>query len=370
MPQAEALCLLEQALLKQATGLVRFSAALSISLWASATGGDVTPGAAKVTRILIEEQAYSRLEHQLRAIRADLEFILMKGGGLLYLNEQLITTAAAKPDVAWLNVGLVRANLGQHYVQAVLTAGTVKWVQTYNAGLDQPFYQAMLDQGIRISASSAQAIAIAEYVIANILACYQGVFTRRRYQQAHQWQKTVFKELWHTRWLLVGFGNIGQAVAQRLRAFECEVIAVRRSDQAHALADQVITLGQMAEYLPQVDGVVIACPLTDETAGLVNETFFQQLKPGAALVNIARGKIVDEAALIDALRRGIVEQAILDVFDPEPLPSDSPLWEMDNVLISPHSSNAGENTPLRGDLLFLENLRHYLANEPLLNEAK
>lgn len=318
-----------------------------------------------MTRILIEEQAYFRLESQLRDIDTALTFILMKPDGQLYLHGQPITIEAAKPDVSWLNVGLVRANLAQQYVQTVLATGTVQWLQTYNAGLDQPFYQTMFDQGIRISASSAQAIAIAEYVIANILACYQDVFARRRYQQAHQWQKTVFKELWHSRWLLCGFGNIGQALAQRLRAFECEVIAVRRSGEAHALADQVITPAQMADHLPRVDGVVIACPLTDETTGLVNEASFQRLKPGATLVNIARGKIVDESALIDALKQGIVGQAILDVFDPEPLPPANPLWEMENVLISPHSSNAGENTPLRGDLLFLENLRRFLTHEDL-----
>ena len=322
-----------------------------------------------MTRILIEGQAYYRLESQMSAIDPELKFILMQSDGQLYLDGQPISVDAAKPDVAWLNVGLVRANLGQQYVQTVLATGTVKWLQTYNAGLDQPFYQKMFDQGIRISASSAQAIAIAEYIIANILACYQDVFERRHYQQAHQWQKTVFKELWHTRWLLIGFGNIGQAVAQRLRAFACEIIAVRRSGQAHVLADQVITLEQMAVHLPQVDGVIVACPLTDETTGLVDEEFFQQLKPGATLVNIARGKIVDETALIDALTRGTVGQAILDVFDPEPLPADSPLWDLDNVVITPHSSNAGENTPLRGDLLFLENLRRFLAHEPLLNEA-
>ena len=322
-----------------------------------------------MTRILIDEQAHARLKRQLQAIEADLTFILMKADGLLYLDGKPIALDAAQPEVAWLNVGVARANLTQPYVQAVLAAGTVKWLQTFNAGLDQPFYQAMLDQGIRIAASSAQAIAIAEYIIANILACYQDVFARRAYQQAHQWQRTVFKELWHTRWLLVGFGNIGQAVAQRLRAFECEVVAVRRSGQAHPLANEVITLAQLADHLPQVDGVILACPLTEETTGLVNAAFFQCLKPGATLVNIARGKIVDEPALIDALHRGVVAQAILDVFDPEPLPADSPLWDLENVLISPHSSNAGENTPLRGDLLFLENLRRYLAHEPLLNEA-
>lgn len=323
-----------------------------------------------MTTILIEEEAYQRLEGQLSAIDADLSFILMKPDGHLYLHGQRITVEAAKPDVAWLNVGLMRANLVQPYIQAVLATGTVKWLQTFNAGLDKPFYQDIFDQGIRISASSAQAIAIAEYVIANVLACYQGLFERRRYQQAHQWQKTVFQELWHTNWLLIGFGNIGQEIAQRLRAFECQIVAVRRSGQEHPLADQVITLEQLADHLPQADGVVIACPLTNETRGLVNEAFFQHVKPGATLVNIARGQIVDESALIDALNRGIVAQAILDVFDPEPLPPNNPLWDMENVLLSPHSSNAGKNTPLRGDLLFLENLRRFLSSKPLLNEVQ
>lgn len=320
-------------------------------------------------RILIEEKAFDRLEDQLREIDADLQFIVMRADGLLYFDDLPISIDAAKPDVAWLNVGLVRANLAQTYVQAVLSADTVKWLQTYNAGLDQPFYQSMFEQGIRISASSAQAIAIAEYVIANVLACYQNVFERRRYQHARQWQKTVSKELWHTRWLLYGFGNIGQAVAQRLRSFECQIIAVRRSGQEHPLADEVIAPEELFEHLPAVDGVVLACPLTSETTGVVNEAFFQALKPGATVVNVARGKIIDQPALMKALNQGIVAQAILDVFDPEPLPSDSPLWDRENVLISPHSSNAGENTPLRGDLLFLDNLRRYLANEPLLNEA-
>ena len=319
--------------------------------------------------ILIEEQAFHRLETQFKTIDAELDFIIMKSDGLLYHNDQLVEVESAEPDIAWLNVGLLRANLAQQYIQTVLTTGTVKWLQTFNAGLDKPFYQTLFDHGIRISASSAQAIAIAEYVIGNILACYQGVFERKSYQQAHIWQRTVFKELWHTNWVLIGFGNIGQAVAQRLQAFECKVIAVRRSGQQHPLADQTITPEQLSQQLPHADGVVIACPLTNETEGLVNEAFFQQLKRGATVVNVARGKVVDQQALIAALNQGIVSHAILDVFEPEPLPSDNPLWNMENVLISPHSSNAGQNTPLRGDLLFLENLRRFLADEPLLNEA-
>lgn len=319
--------------------------------------------------ILIEEEAYLRLESDLKAIDADLVFIVMKPDGLLYRDGEVVEVNSAEPEIAWLNIGLLRSKQMHHYVETVLATGTVKWLQTFNAGLDKPFYQTLFDHGIRISASSAQAIAIAEYIIANVLVSYQAVFERKRHQDAHRWQRTVFKELWHTNWVLVGFGNIGQAVAHRLRGFECNIVAVRRSGQEHPLADEVVTPDQMATHLPVADGVILACPLTDETRGMVNDAFFQQLKPGATLVNVARGQVVEQAAMINALDKGIVSQAILDVFDPEPLPTDSPLWDMENVIITPHSSNAGINTPLRGDLLFLENLRRYLANDDLLNEA-
>jgi len=321
-----------------------------------------------MTTILLEAQTYRRLADQLNAIDPTLNFVLMEADGQLYANGQPVSLAEAQPQVAWLNVGLMRTDLAPAYIQAVLEAGTIKWLQSMHAGRDQDFYRQMAEQGIRISGSNAQAIAIAEYVIGNVLACYQQVFERRRFQQAHQWQRTISREIWRTTWLLVGFGNIGQAIAQRVRAFEANVSAVRRSGQAHPLANTVITLDQLPEHLPQADVVVIACPLTAETAGLANSDFFQQLKPGATFVNIARGKIVDEAALLDALQQGRVAEAILDVFDPEPLPPDSPLWDVKNILISPHSSNSGCNTPLRGDLLFLENLRRFLNNEPLLNE--
>ena len=322
-----------------------------------------------MTTILIQEQAYLRLKDDLNAISPTLEFVLMRDYGSLSANGRPITIAEAQPEVAWLNVGLARVNLTQPYVRAVLESGTVNWMQTFNAGLDHAFYQDILKQGIRISGSSAQAIAIAEYVIANVLAHYQGVFERKEHQKAHHWQRMGFKELWRTCWLLVGFGNIGQELAKRLRAFEVEVIGVRRSGQAHPLADVIITQNELAEYLPKADVVVIACALNDETKGLANRKFFQRMKPGTTFVNIARGQIVDDQALIEALNEGIVSQAILDVFDPEPLPPDNPFWDMKNVILTPHLSNSGSNTPLRGDLLFLENLRRYLANEPLLNEA-
>lgn len=319
--------------------------------------------------ILIEAQAFRRLVTELRAIDAALEFILMQPDGSLTFNGKNISASDGEPEIAWLNVGLAQAQMIQTYVKTVLSAGTIKWLQTFNSGLDHSFYENLFAAGIRISNSNAQAVSIAEYVIANLLAHYQNIWQRKTQQQNHRWQRSVFREIWGTRWLVIGFGNIGQALAQRLRAFECEVIGVRRTARAHPLAAQILTLAQLPDVLPTADVVVIACTLTEKTEGLADKRFFAQMKPEAVLVNVARGKIVDQPALIEALKGGLIQHAILDVFDPEPLPDKSPLWDMANVTVTGHTSNLGHNTALRGDLLFLENLRRYLADEPLLNEV-
>jgi phosphoglycerate dehydrogenase-like enzyme len=131
----------------------------------------------------------------------------------------------------------------------------------------------------------------------------------------------------------------------------------------------VITLDRLSEYLPQADVVILACALNEETRELADQAFFQKMKKNATFVNIARGKLVKQKDMIEALRSGTLSRAILDVFDPEPLEPDSPLWDMDQVIITPHSSNAGSGTHSRGDRLFLENLARFLEGRPLLNEA-
>jgi len=322
-----------------------------------------------MTTIFIEAQAFQRLEAELRSIEPPLAFVLMQPDGRLTLNGKSISVDDARPEIAWLNGGLARTRMIPTYVKAVLAAGTVKWLQTFNAGLDHAFYRDLFAAQIRISNSNAQAIPIAEYVIANVMAHFQNISQRKIQQQNHRWQRSVFREVWRSRWLLIGFGNIGQALAQRLRAFECKIIGVRRSAEAHPLADQIVPRAQLPEVLPTADVVVIACPLTEETRGLADRGFFERMNPEAVLVNIARGKVVDQPALIEVLKEGRIAHAILDVFDPEPLPENSPLWDMANVTVTSHTSHFGNNTELRGDLLFLENLSRYLAAEPLLNEV-
>lgn len=322
-----------------------------------------------MTTLLIEEKSYQRLKKEIKTIIPDLEVLLIGAGGTLSAENEKIEAATLKPDLAWLNIEILFSGVMEKFVRLVLEGGTVKWLQTFMAGLDFPFYGEMMRKGIRITRSNAQAIAIAEYVLANVMMQYQGVFDRKRHQTAHAWQVTGFRELWQTKWLIVGFGNIGQEISKRVRAFDCQVVGVRRSTHQHPLADTVITLDGLSEYLPQADVVVLACALNNETRELANRAFFQKMKKKATFVNIARGKLVNQKDMIEALRAGTPAWAILDVFDPEPLESDSPLWDMDNVVITPHSSNAGSGTHSRGDRLFLENLSRYLKGQPLLHEA-
>ncbi len=322
-----------------------------------------------MTTLLIEEKSYQRLKKEIKSISPDLEALLIGAEGRLSAENEKIDPTTLKPDFAWLNMEILFSGVMEKFVRLVLEGGTVKWLQTFMAGLDFPFYGEMMRKGIRVTRSNAQAIAIAEYVLANVMMQYQGVFDRKRHQAVHTWKVTGFRELWHTKWLIIGFGNIGQEIAKRLRAFDCEVVGVRRSANQHPLADTVITLDRLSEYLPQADVVVLACALNNETRELANRAFFQKMKKNATFVNIARGKLVNQKDMIEALQAGTPAWAVLDVFEPEPLESDSPLWDMDHVIITPHSSNAGSGTHFRGDRLFLENLSRYLKGQPLLNEA-
>ena len=169
---------------------------------------------------------------------------------------------------------------------------------------------------------------------------------------------------------MAGFGNIGHEIAKRIKPFGVHLTVVRRSPAAEGdLVDQVITLKDIHTELPQADVVVLACALNDETRNMCDDGFFRAMKPGAVLINIGRGGLVDEDALRAGLDRDQPGHAVLDVFQTEPLPADAWLWDHPKVRVTAHTSNSGDGNLDRGDDLFLENLRRYLAKEPLLNEA-
>jgi phosphoglycerate dehydrogenase-like enzyme len=169
--------------------------------------------------------------------------------------------------------------------------------------------------------------------------------------------------------VVLGFGAIGQGVGRRARAFGAHVTGVRRRPGPDPDADRVATPSQFLDVLPEADVVVLCCPLTAETRHVAGADAFARMKAGSVLVNVGRGGLVDEPALLAALDRGVPAHAVLDVFETEPLPPDSRFWSHPSVTLTAHASGMSAGNPVRNDALFVENLRRYLVGEALENEA-
>ena len=246
---------------------------------------------------------------------------------------------------------------------AVRIAPGLRFVQAMFAGAGQQLATAGLtpEELERIawtSSAGVHATPLAEWSLFGILALTKGLPRLLADQRARSWDHYPVDEVRGKTLLVVGLGEIGSEVARLADAFGMRVVSVTRRH------------GDLDELLPQADAVVLTLPLTDETRGLVGRARLNSLREGAILVNVGRGGVVDEASLVDALRSGRLRGAALDVFAEEPLPPDSPLWELDNVILSPHTAalSVHENERVVG--LFADNLRRYLAGEELRSRIR
>ena len=310
----------------------------------------------------------ANLDHigsQLDALGLDLRILPWDDDGF-DIDGRKVPPSEVEADYVWLGI---HARNAKAQFETVLAMKRVGVLQTFNAGVDDPFYAEMAARGVRICNSSAQGVAIAEYTIGQVMSVLQPIALQRQQQADRVWKTTRFREISQTRWLIVGYGPIGQALAHRIKAFGAHVSVVRRSPGADADVDRFGNSADLPDMLGQSDIVVLACPLTEATRGMAGTEFFKATKPGTILVNIARGGLIEEQALIDALDRGQVETAILDVFDTEPLPTDDPLWSHPGVRLTPHTSFAGDGGPGRWDALFLDNIQLFARGEPLIREV-
>lgn len=267
-------------------------------------------------------------------------------------------------------------------------ASRLEWVQMHAAGVDQLLdHPIMRSDMLLTTASGIHATPIAEYVFASILAFNRRVPKMLYYQSRREWPQGRWNlfagpELRDRTLGIIGYGSIGREVGRIARCFGMRVVATKRSvsqmrdvgyavqgtgDEEGALLDDAFPPERLSEMLSLCDYVVMAVPLTPETRKLIGEAELQAMKPSAYLVNISRGGTVDERGLIKAVREGWIAGAGLDVFEEEPLPSDSPLYGLENVILSPHVSGFTARYDERASDLFAENLRRYLTGEPLLN---
>ena len=270
---------------------------------------------------------------------------------------------------------LLRGRLSaEAFDRLLVRAPRLAWVHSATAGVERARTPAVRARGIVITnARGVFSQPIAEYVLRMILAVSRRLPELLELQRERTWQPLEGAELRDVTIGIVGLGSIGRAVAGLARAFGCRVIATRRrpdaptDDGGAAAVDRLLGADGLEELLGESDFVVLATPLTPETEAMIDAAAISAMKPGGWLINVARGALVDERALIAALRAGRIGGAILDALVEEPLPPGSPLYDLPNVIITPHTSWSSGRVLDRSVELFCENLRRFAAGEPLHN---
>jgi phosphoglycerate dehydrogenase-like enzyme len=262
-------------------------------------------------------------------------------------------------------------------------APRLRWVHSATAGVERVLTPASRERGIVITnARGVFSRPIAEYVMLMILAAARRLPQLLELQAERTWQPLEARELRDVTVGVVGLGSIGRAVGALATAFGCRVIATRRRPESGAdaadgagdepflgsvILDRVLPPERLDELLAESDFVVLAAPLTPDTVGLIGESSIAAMKSGAWVINVARGELVDEHALARAVRNGRIGGAVLDTFREEPLPPTSPLYDLPNVILTPHTAWSSTRVLDRSVDLFCDNVRRYAAGEPLVN---
>jgi phosphoglycerate dehydrogenase-like enzyme len=258
-------------------------------------------------------------------------------------------------------------------------AGRLRWLSSVAAGLEGLVTPALLARGVVVTnASGVHGPNIAEHVMAMMLMFTRGLPKLYRAQLAHRWDRNIssrsgaFEELTGKTLVIVGLGRIGEALAVRARPFGVRIVALKRDPTTRhdpaVTVDELLPLEGLDGALGRADHLCLTVPLTRETHHLMDAGRLARLPAGAYIYNVSRGAVIDEPALVEALRAGRLAGAGLDVFEQEPLPASSPLWDLENVILTPHLSGA---TPLyyeRTAALFADNMARFLAGQPLKNQ--
>ena len=316
-----------------------------------------------------------------------------------YRSRDLDVIRAAAPGARLVTIGfdghpdgplddvevMLRGRLPAETFDRILArAPELRWVHSATAGVERVLTPASRARGLTITnARGVFSRPIAEYVVLMMLAAARRLPQLLELQAERTWQPLEARELRDVTVGIVGLGSIGRAVGALATAFGCRVIATRRRAEEGASAtvdgagdepflgsvmlDRVLPPDRLPELLAESDFVVLAAPLTADTVGLIGEDAIAAMKPGAWVINVARGELVDEPALARALRSGRIGGAVLDTFREEPLPAESPLYDLPNVILTPHTSWSSTRVLDRSVDLFCDNLRRYAAGQPLVN---
>lgn len=291
------------------------------------------------------------------------------------------------PDEVWQTADILYTT---SIVPEPHQAPRLKWIQLNSAGMEHVMHKPIITEtDVKLtSASGIHAVPMAEYAMGLMLAWEYQFMTLMRHQQQKHWDRNSGK-LFSPRHLrgqtlgIVGYGSIGRELARLAQGMGMRVLAVKRDakdpnegkgyvepstgDPTGDIPERIYPPEAVASMARDCDYMVLLAPLTDQSRGMIDADVFASMRDHAVLINLARGGVVDEAALIEALDKKQIAGAMLDVFQEEPLPVDNPLWGMSNVLISPHIAGNSQRYHERAASLFAENLQRYVEGEPLLN---
>jgi phosphoglycerate dehydrogenase-like enzyme len=304
----------------------------------------------------------------------DLDDVLQPSATGVVVQPDLDESAQRRYDEALTSAdvwfGLPRVSLSARLIPA---SERLRWVHTVPAGggtmvRELNLSPADLERVTFTTSAGAHGRALAEFAVFGLLAGAKDLPRLRADQREHRWgEQWMMRGLHGQTVLVLGLGGIGTEVARLLQALDCRVIGVRRHPEPTQYCDEVHGTDELPELIGRVDSMVITLPRTDATTGLVDRALLTRARPGLVIANVGRGSVIEEPALIDGLRDGTVGFACLDVTATEPLPAESPLWDMDNVLISPHTAALEPDLEDRVIGIFTDNLHRYLRGEPMRN---
>jgi D-2-hydroxyacid dehydrogenase (NADP+) len=306
---------------------------------------------------LVAEQYGGRI----RAVAPDIGLVWPVGEGW--------SGDADSADVAYFSEDFWTTN--RELMVQLFTLPKLRWFHSFAAGVDHPAFRALLERGVTVTNSpGGSSPAIAQYVIGMMLRVTKRMDAWAESQRERRWAPIPTEELTGKTLGIVGVGHIGQEVARLAQAFGMHVVGCRRSRRRTRCVDELVPPERLPDLLARADFVVLAVPLTSATEGLIGEPELRAMRDDAWLINVSRGRVVDESALVRALRDGTIGGACLDVFNQEPLPPESELWSLPNAIVTPHNSGWSPLNRDRVAEIFLDNLRRYAWGRPLRNVVK
>ncbi|MDX1580257.1 MAG: NAD(P)-dependent oxidoreductase, partial [Alphaproteobacteria bacterium] len=271
--------------------------------------------------LLIYDKAWARLKDRIAEKGWPIEPLLLHDDErLIDANGNDVAVEDAEFEIAWASKDTYVGGPARRFFKLLFVCDTLKWFQSSAAGFDHPIFADVAKKGVIMTRSDAQSVPIAEFVFGRLFDVFHPNRERDDAQHRHAWDRFDFRDISGTTWLVIGMGAIGRAITTRAKAFEAHVIGMRRTPTGDEPADEMITPDQLQDAIPRADVIVLSAPATPETENMVDAEFLSRVKQGAVLINIARGTLVDEEALRDALDAERLDAAILDVFVEEPLP--------------------------------------------------